>query len=182
MSGAVVATDPGPMPTGTPPIPSGIPTSTVTDPPTFRLHFPPFADTTTYPDGQVQFFIDMSTVMVSPYVWCQMTQMGVELLTAHFLTLQQYMMRGAAGGAVPGMSTGIASSKSVSRVSVSYDQTMGSMEGWGPFNYTIYGRQYAWYAQLVGTGGYETLAVGVSDQLTGLVWTYARGVMLAMGS
>jgi hypothetical protein len=181
MSGAVVA-DPGPMPAGTPPIPSGIPTSDVTDPPTFRLHFTAFADVTKFPDAQVQFFIDMATVMCSPGVWCQLRQMGVELLTAHFLTMQQWMMQGAAGGAVPGMSTGIASSKSVSKVSVSYDQTMGSMEGWGPFNYTVYGRQYAWYAQLAGTGGYETLAVANSDAMVGLVWTYARGVMLAMGS
>jgi len=173
---------PGPMPRDTPPIPSGIPTSDVSDPPTFRLHFPPFADTTLYPDPQVQFFIDMATVMCDPRVWCQMRQMGVELITAHFLTLQAWNARGAAGGGVPGMATGIASSKSVSRVSVSYDQTMGSMEGWGPWNYTMYGRQYAWWAQLVGTGGYETLAVGVSDSLNGLVWTYARGVMLAMGS
>ena len=181
MSGAVIA-DPGPLPLGTPPIPSGIPTSTVTDPPTFRSHFPAFEDVAKFPDPQVQFFIDMSTVMVSPMIWCQMTQMGVELLTAHFLTLQQYMMSGGVAGGVPGMSTGIASSKSVSKVSISYDQTMGSMEGWGPFNYTIYGRQYAWYAQLVGTGGYETLAVGASDSLVGLVRTYARGVMMAMGS
>lgn len=168
-------------PRDTPPIPSGIPTSTVSDPPTFRLHFPAFADDTVYPDPQVQFFIDMSTVMCGP-AWCQLQQMGVELLTAHFLTLQQYVMRGAAGGGVPGMSTGIASSKSVSKVSVGYDQTLGSMEGWGPFNYTIYGRMYAWYAQMVGTGGYETLAVGMEDSLVGLVNTWARGVMLAWGS
>jgi hypothetical protein len=182
MSGAVVVADPGPMPTGTPPIPSGIPTSDVTDPPTFRLHFPAFADTTTFPDPQVQFFIDMATVMCNPVVWCQLRQMGVELLTAHFLTMQQWMMQGAAGGGVPGMATGIASSKSVSKVSVSYDQTTGTTEGFGPFMYTVWGRQYAWYAQLAGTGGYETLAVAPGNQLAGLVWTYARGVMLAMGS
>jgi hypothetical protein len=171
------------MPAAAPPIPSGIPTSTVSDPPTFRLHFPPFADTTTYPDPQVQFFIDMASVMCDPRIWCQLQQMGVEFLTAHFLTMQQYTMRGGAsgtGGGVPGMSTGIASSKSVSRVSVSYDQSLGSMEGWGPFNYTIYGRQYAWWAQMAGTGGYETLAVG--EAMVGIVWTYARGVLLAMGS
>ena len=182
MSG-VVAAEPGPMPLAAPPIPSGIPTSEISDPPTFRLHFPAFEDTAIYPDPQVQFFIDMASVMCGP-AWCQYRQMGVELLTAHFLTLQRWMMQGSGsgGGGVPGMSTGIASSKSVSRVSVSYDQTLGSMEGWGPFNYTIYGRQWAWYAQLVGTGGYETLAVGASESLTGLVWTYARGVMMAMGS
>ena len=163
-------------------IPSGIPTSTVSDPPTFRSHFPPFADTTVYPDATVQFFIDTSTIMCSPLVWGQMQQMGVELMTAHFLTMQQWIANGAAAGGVPGMQTGVASSKGVSKVSVGYDQSIGMMEGWGPWNYTIYGRQYAWYAQLMGTGGYETLGVGMGDALAGTVWTWARGVMLAWGS
>lgn len=175
------------LPTPPPPpiIPSGIPTSTVTNPPTFRLHFPEFADVTVYPDPQVQFHIDTSTVMCNPAIWCQMQQLGVELMTAHFLAMSQYMGQGGAGGAggmVPGMQTGMKSSKSVSKVSVGYDNSLTGMEGWGPWNYTIYGQRWAWYAQLVGTGGYETLAVGMEDSMAGLVWTWARGVMLTWGS
>jgi hypothetical protein len=171
-----------PMPAGTPPVPSGIPTSTVTDPPTFRLHFPAFADTTRYPDPTVQFFIDMATVMCSPGVWCNLQQMGVELMTAHFLAMQQYAMQGGTGpGMVPGMASGVRTSKSVSKVSVGYDASVTAMEGWGPWNYTIYGQQYAWYAQLVGTGGFEMLGFG-NELMAGLVWTWARGVMMTWGS
>lgn len=164
-------------------IPSGIPTSTVTDPETFRLHFPPFADTATYPDVTVQFWIDAASIMCSAQYWCQLQQIGVELLTAHFLAMQQYTMMGApaGGGGVPGIGVGLRTSKSVSKVSVGYDQGLTGMEGWGPFNYTVFGQQWAWYAQLVGTGGYETLAVGM-ESMTGLVWTWARGVMMNWGS
>ena len=178
MSLALTAPVPIPVPQN---IPSGIPTSTVSDPPTFRSHFTAFADTTIYPDVTVQFFIDMASVMCSPLVWGQMQQMGVELMTAHFLTMQRYTMSGGAGG-VPGMASGIVTSKSVSKVSVGYDASLTGMEGWGPWNYTLYGQQYAWYAQLMGTGGYETLAVGVSNTMAGIVWTFARGVMNTWGS
>ena len=163
-------------------IPSGIPTSTVTNPATFRAHFPAFADTSKYPDVQVQFQIDVCTVMCDPRVWQQLQQMGVELMTAHFLAMQQYMAQGGVAGGVPGMATGLRSSKSVSKVSVGYDQGLTGMEGWGPWNYTVYGQQYAWYAQLAGTGGYETLALSNSDALVGTVWTWARGVMMTWGS
>jgi hypothetical protein len=164
-----------------PPIGSSIPTSTVTDPATFRAHFPPFASTVTYPDQTVQFFIDTSSIMCDPRVWCQLQQMGVELMTAHFLAMQQYSMQGGSAGGVPGMATGLVTSKSVSKVSVGRDQGSTAMEGWGPWNYTIYGQQYAWYAQLAGTGGYETLALS-NDAMAGVVWTWARGVMQTWGS
>jgi hypothetical protein len=162
-------------------IQGGIPTSTVTNPATFRLHFPEFANTTVYPDAQVQFYIDTSTLMCDPRVWHQLQQMGVELMTAHMLAMSQYASQGGSGAGVPGMRTGMMTSKSVSKVSVSYDQGNTAMEGWGPWNYTTYGQRYAWLAQLAGTGGYETLALSNYEQ-AGLVWTWARGVMLSMGS
>ena len=189
MSDPPIATHPIVLPEPPPPviIPSGIPTSTVSNPPTFRLHFPEFSDTTTYPDPQVQFHIDTATVMCSERVWGEMQQMAVELMTAHFLAMSQFMAQGGAaggggGGMVPGMQTGVKSSKSVSKVSVSYDHSGTGLEGWGPWNYTVYGQRWAWYAQLAGTGGYETLAVGMESSLSGLVWTWARGVMLTWGS
>ena len=178
----LVATHPIVLPPGTPPAPMGIPTSTVTTPAIFRSHFPEFGDETIYPDPQVQFNIDAATLMCDPRVWCQLQQMGVELLTAHMLTLSRYAMAGGSGGAgVPGMSTGVVTSKSVSKVSVGRDQGLTGMEGWGPFNYTIYGQRYAWYAQLAGTGGFEVLALSTPG-LAGTVWTWAQGVMMAWGS
>lgn len=165
-------------PAGMAPLAVTVPTSDVTDPATFRLHFPAFANTTSYPDAQVQFWIDVSTVMCGPN-WPPVTrQMGVELLTAHFLSLGSM----AQSGKPPGRAGGVMDSKSVSKVSLGYDVNVTAMEGWGPFNYTIYGQQYAWLANLVGTGGIEMLSLGYGAGMAGIVWTWARGVLLAWGS
>lgn len=163
---------------GTLPIlPSGVPTSLVSNPPTFRAHFPAFADLSLYPDATVQMFLDVGAVMCSPTVWCNFQQLGSELICAHFLALQQLSMQGGNTGGVPGLSRGLMNSKSVSKVSVGYDVGITAMEGGGPWNYTIYGEQYLWFVQLVGTGGYETLGVFANDSLVGVVNTWARGVM-----
>ena len=161
-------------------IPSGIPTSVVSDPPTFRAHFPEFADTTIYPDSATQMWIDSGSVLCPPMRWGRHHQMGVELFTAHMLALQRYSTvrtLGGAPGAVPGLSTGLLNNKSVSKVSVGYDLGTTAYEGAGPWNYTIYGQQFWWWMHLMGIGGYETLAVGLAETLTGTVLTWSRGVM-----
>lgn len=165
-------------------IPSGIPTSTITNPATFRAHFPEFADTSRYPDSQVQFWLDIGSVMCSAWVWGNAQQQGAELVCAHFLALGQLARQGASAvGGVPGLARGIMNSKSVSKVSVGYDVGVTAMEGAGPWNYTIYGQQYYWLVLLAGTGGFEVLGVvNPPMSMVGLVNTWARGVMLAWGS
>ncbi len=174
--------EPVPMPQGTPPVPSGIPTSTVTDPPTFRLHFPEFADTTTYPDAQVQFYIDIASVCLNPYRWGSLLQPGVELMTAHMLALSMYAFLGGQAGGVPGLAKGLMTNKSVSRVSVGYDVNVTAMEGAGPWNYTIYGQRFYWLMRMVGIGGYEVLSDWAYSELSGVVLTWSHGVMMRWGS
>lgn len=164
-----------------PPLPVSftLPTSTYTDVPTFRTNFPAFADTTVYPDARVQFFIDTGSVMFNPYKWGYYLPMAVELFTAHMLALGQYAAVRAAGnpaGAVPGLSSGLMTNKSVSKVSVGYDVTTTAIEGAGPWNYTIFGQQLMWWMQLIGTGGYETLAMSTGG-LPGMIVGWATGVM-----
>jgi hypothetical protein len=151
----------------------------------FRVDFPAFADEATYSEPRVQSFLDLAGLMAVPGVWMGMTVMAQELLTAHFLTLQQYAMQRAAaggpGGAVPGMAVGLMSSKSVSKVSVGYDYASSQMEGWGPFNLTVYGQQYAFFAQMAGTGGFEVLGVGLGSILYTQAWTWGRNASLVWG-
>jgi hypothetical protein len=154
-----------------------IPTSTVSDPPTFRSHFPEFADAETYPDTQVQFDLDIASASLSACRWGNMLQAGVELMTAHMLALSRYAQVGAAGGGVPGMASGLVTSKSVSKVSVSRDVNVTAIEGGGPWNYTIYGQRFWWMARLVGIGGYETLAIAPPVQA--FAWSTAMGMMTA---
>jgi hypothetical protein len=169
------------LPPGADPIPSGIPTSTCTNPTTFRQHFPSFVSAT-YPDSQVQFWLDVGSVMCNPGVWGAAQQQGAELICAHFLALGQMAAQGGSAGGVPGMASGLVTNKSVSKVSVGRDVNVTAMEGAGPFNYTTYGQQYYYLMLLAGTGGYETLSVAYSDSMVGIVNTWARGVMLSYGS
>jgi uncharacterized protein DUF4054 len=162
-------------------LPSGIPTSPVSNPETFRAHFPPFADPTVYPDAQVQMFLDVGAEMCTPWRWCQFQQLGSELLCAHFLAMQQLVAQGGSAIGVPGLARGIMNSKSVSKVSVGYDVAVTAIEGGGPWNYTVYGQQYLWYAQLVGTGGFETLG-NVMPSWAGTVVAWSHGVLAWIGS
>jgi len=161
-----------------------VPVCDCSDPSIFRSHFPEFGDSVTYPDSQVQFFLNLGGAMCRPGRWCDLRQFGTELVCAHFLALHQLATHGGAGGGagVPGTGMGVVQSKSVSKVSVSYDQGITSVEGAGPWNYTAYGRQYAWWWQVIGAPGFETLALGMDGMTEGIVHTWARGVMLAWGS
>ncbi len=152
-----------------------IPTSTISDPPTFRSHFPEFGDDTTYPDTQVQFNLDIASASLNACRWGNMIQAGVELMTAHMLALSRYAQVGAAGGGVPGMASGPKSSKSVSKVSVGFDVNVTAVEGGGPWNYTIYGQRFYWMLRLIGIGGYEALSISVPLQT--YAWTTALGLM-----
>lgn len=162
-------------------IPSGIPTSTCTNPETFRSHFPEFADTTKYPDTQVQFWLDIGSVMCNPVVWGSMQQQGAELICAHFLALGQLAAQGGNAGGVPGIASGLVNSKSVSKVSVGRDVGITANEGAGPWNYTLYGQQYYWLMRMAGTMVVEMLGFS-SPAMVGIVNTWARGVMLSWGS
>ena len=173
------------LPSGTPiPPVTNMPTSTVSDPPTFRLHFPEFGDISLYPDGQVQFYLDTSSIALDPVIWGQLMQAGVELFTAHMLALSRFAMQGGVAGGVPGLARGLMTSKSVSKVSVGYDVSVTAMEGAGPWNYTIYGQRFYWLMLMVGRAiaGYEVLGESAPETLSGLVLTWSQGVMMRWGS
>lgn len=150
----------------------------------FRVDFPVFADATKFPDAQIQRFLDVSGCLINVTRWGCLATMGMELITAHFLTLQSYFIARSQGlPYAAGMAMGLPTSKSVSKVSVGSDISSFMIEGGGPWNYTIYGQQYLWWASLVGTGGYETLMLSTPwvDQ-SGTVLTWARGVFETWGS
>lgn len=168
-----------------PPAPPIIPqTNPYVSPSQFRADFPSFADTTKFPDAQIQRFLDLSGCMINTDRWGCFSTMGMELITAHFLTMQGYFLAINQGMPYPaGMALGIPTSKSVSKVSVGKDIASFMIEGGGPWNYTVYGQQYLWWVTLVGTGGYEVLMDTYTPSgLEGTVQTYARGVFEAWGT
>ena len=111
------------------------------------------------PAALLELLVEMAGDICRYSQWGQWWRYAVGLLIAHLATLH---MQGAvpdgAGArqiAASGQITGVASSKAVGGVSVSYDvgTLLQGFEEWGAFRLTSYGLQYATLAGTVGTAG-----------------------------
>jgi hypothetical protein len=122
------------------------------DIPAFRTSFPEFADTVVYPTTQITFWAGLAEKLVLPCVWRDCTVQGVQLYVAHEMTLAAQNAKAAAVGGVPGTSGGVANSKTVGSVSVSYDSTVTSEKDAGYWNLTNYGKQFIRLARIFGAG------------------------------
>lgn len=121
----------------------------------FRKDMPAFADASDYPNDSVQFWIDIVlNDGLFPYQrWGPQQLMIQEFYIAHELTLDHYAVASAQKGMGGlGSGIGIATSKSVGGVSVSYDNNMGYDPAMGPYAYTMYGRRLWYYIQQAGAG------------------------------
>lgn len=122
---------------------------------TFRQDFPEFADTTTYPDGSVNFYLGLGVKLLPECRWQDTLDYGLELFTAHHLALYMRDQQAAAAGGMPGVMTGPQSSKSVDKVSVSYDTALATLEDGGFWNLTTYGVRFLQLARMMGAGGFQ---------------------------
>lgn len=118
----------------------------------FREHFTAFASETDFPTPLVEYWLAIAVKLVNADRWGDLTDMGVELFAAHNLVLDRRANEEGAAGGSPGMSTGVASSKSVDKVSVSYDTSTGVEEGAGHWNLTIYGTRFVRFSRMMGAG------------------------------
>ncbi len=121
----------------------------------FRVDFPEFASTTTYPDATVSFWLNASAMLLSADRWGDLLDLGTELFMAHNLALAAKDTISASRGGVPGTSTGIVSAKSVGAVSTSYDVASVALDKGGAWNLTSYGIRYLQLARLIGPGGVQ---------------------------
>jgi hypothetical protein len=131
---------------------------------TFRGYFPEFADTVKYPDGAVNFWIGVATLMLPTQTWgigsttptnppTTPIDIGAALFVAHNLVLETKNAKVAAGGGIPGSgASGPVSSESVGGVSRSYDTSAGLNLDGGPWNLTTYGTRFLFMARLAGKG------------------------------
>lgn len=122
---------------------------------TFREHFPEFGDDAVYPDAQVNFFLGLGLSLLNADRWGDSLGYGLELFTAHHLALSARDQAAAEAGGVPGVATGPQSSKSVDKVSVSYDTGATTYEGAAFWNMTSYGIRFYQLARLMGAGGIQ---------------------------
>lgn len=125
------------------------------DIPAFRTEFPEFSDTTVYPTAQITFWAGVAEKMVLRNIWCDMWETGVKLYVAHEITLAAQNAKAGAIGGTPGSSGGIASSKTVGSVSVSYDSANTSEKDAGWWNLTTYGKQFYRLVKMFGAGAIQ---------------------------
>src|ERR1700678_2608703 len=87
----------------------------------FYTDFPAFSDEGKYPPPMVLMYLTMAGTSLQARTWGTWLTQGIELWTAHFLTLDAQNDAVAAQGGTPGVNGGVVASKSVGSVSVSYD-------------------------------------------------------------
>lgn len=123
----------------------------------FRGIFPEFADTTTYPDARITFFLTEATLRLLPNVWSELLDTGVAYLVAHRLALSGGSMTSGSNGqtSTSARPPGLITSASEGSVSVSFDVSASAIEGAGDLNLTVYGREFASLAASISVGALQ---------------------------
>lgn len=123
----------------------------------FRADFPEFSDVTKYPDPSVNFYLSQADVILNQDVHGDQFVYLAELFTAHYVELRGRALAGARSGFVSSGGSGVASSKSVDKVSVSYDNSATIDPDAGFWNKTGYGQEFFWWWSMFGAGGRQLL-------------------------
>jgi hypothetical protein len=128
-----------------------------------RADFPVVASATNYPDAMLNFWLNFATLILNTDRWGSpaltgqpntLYDTGQELIAVHNAILDAKSIAEAANGAVPGLTTGPIASKSVDKVSVSYDVQAACNPKAEHWNLTVYGTRYAQLADMMGAGGF----------------------------
>jgi len=135
----------------------------------FRADYPEFASTADFPNSAVQYWLKVAYSLLNASRWGAQLDLGAELYVAHNLSLEARAQKEAQNGGVPGSQSGPISSKSVDKVSVSYDTGGASEEGGGQWNLTIYGTRFYNLAKKMGAGPIY-IGVGSSPPFSGPAW------------
>jgi len=120
----------------------------------FRTIFPEFSSELIYSDARITYWSNLAEDRLNKTRLEKLYWNAVYLYTAHYLVLQQRDIKAAENGEIPGFVMGIASSKSVGSVSVSYS----NIAGWadlGFWSLTTYGLQLYELMQHYGMGAIQ---------------------------
>ena len=115
----------------------------------FRLDFPEFADVVKYTPAMVEFWLRLAAVRLSEKRWVDMLDFGTELFVAHNLVVATRNLKTAGAQMAP------ISSKTVDKVSVSYDTSAITDANAGYWSSTGYGQQFWQLLQMAGAGGVQ---------------------------
>ena len=118
----------------------------------FTRMFPEFRDMA-YADS-IPVWLGVAEQMTNEEAWGSLYTLGVSLFAAHYLVLGLTASKTRESGGVPGQGS-VVSSKTVDKVSVSYDTAIASAEGAGNWNLTTYGARRYQLSRLFGAGGVQ---------------------------
>lgn len=116
----------------------------------FLEMYPKFSDV---PDVMIDSWIAIALESLQYGRWKSYWKMGLGLFVAHHLTL--ITQGNMADSIEAGLMKGVATSKSVTDMSISYDfgSVANEFAGWGTYPQTVYGQQLVQFARLVSKGG-----------------------------
>lgn len=123
----------------------------------FRDDFHEFCDPLRYPSTAIQFYLNAADSLLDQDRMGDKFVFLAELFTAHYVELRGKTTAGAIGGGVNTSTGGVVSSKSVDKVSVSYDNSGIINPDAGFWNKTAYGQEFYWWWSMFGAGGRQLL-------------------------
>jgi hypothetical protein len=136
----------------------------------FRVDFPLFVSTVTYPDASVTFYINLAVTLLNPDRWGESLDYGTELMVAHFLTLDAMSATGMGIGGLAGTAIGVLSGGSVDKVSYTKDVESAMEPNAGHWNMTTYGLIFIRLLRMFGAGPVQIGIDPFSGFLNGPAW------------
>lgn len=120
----------------------------------FRVAFPQFSDPVRFPDIPITFRLNLADIMLSEKTTGkEMFPYLVGLFVAHYMTLWLADSKAVLMGGAGGSTNGVQASKSVDKVSVSYDTGATLNPDAGFWNNTRYGAEFWQLIIMFGAGG-----------------------------
>lgn len=123
----------------------------------FRLDFPEFANTSTYPDTLINAWLTVAIALVNPAVWSNVLNLGTELCAAHYIVLAVRDQAAAQAGAPVGEPATLTASEGAGDLSVAFDTALAGYANAGNWNTTSYGQRFWALARMMGAGPIQTL-------------------------
>lgn len=124
-------------------------------PQTFRQLLPEFADPAAYPEPVIEFWRGLADRLLNKDRWGDLLEYGTALYIAHHLVIGRRDKQAALAGGTPGEVKGPLSSRTVDKVTNSWDAKAVARADAGFWNATSYGARFYQLAQIVGAGGMQ---------------------------
>lgn len=118
----------------------------------FRVMFPEFTDSVKFPDAQINAWLDQAPNQLNTNRLGKSYDLAVMLFIAHNIVLSARAVVSASGSGVPGQAQGPVSSKTVDKVSVSFDTGATAIGRAGAWNATSYGQRLYTLLRACGAG------------------------------